>query len=107
MNQLDLLSIRTFYRQWIHSKASERSGVVISIGPDPILNRLEGPSGKEFYRGDNLSLLLRPQIRRQMRLGSFLSYEKSILGCGLGWTEKKKGWADYEPLLKPVLGLKI
>ena len=47
MNQLDLLSIRTFYRQWIHSKASERSGVVISIGPDPILNRLEGPSGKE------------------------------------------------------------
>ena len=50
MNQLDLLSIRTFYRQWIHSKASERSGVVISIGPDPILNRLEGPSGKEFYR---------------------------------------------------------
>ena len=48
MNQLDLLSIRTFYRQWIHSKASERSGVVISIGPDPILNRLEGPSGKEL-----------------------------------------------------------
>ena len=42
MNQLDLLSIRTFYRQWIHSKASERQCVVISIGPDPILNRLEG-----------------------------------------------------------------
>ena len=55
MNQLDLLSIRTFYRQWIHSKASERSGVVISIGPDPILNRLEGPSGKEFYRADDSS----------------------------------------------------
>ena len=55
MNQLDLLSIRTFYRQWIHSKASERSGVVISIGPDPILNRLEGPSGKEFYRSGAFS----------------------------------------------------
>lgn len=40
MNQLDLLSIRTFYRQWIHSKASERRCLVISISPDPILNRL-------------------------------------------------------------------
>ena len=56
MNQLDLLSIRTFYRTWIHSKASERSGLVISIGPDPILNRLEGPSGKEFYRADSFEL---------------------------------------------------
>ena len=55
MNQLDLLSIRTFYRQWIHSKASERSGVVISIGPDPILNRLEGPSGKESYRSGSFN----------------------------------------------------
>ena len=45
MNQLDLLSIRTFYRQWIHSKASDRRCVVISIGPDPILNRLEGIPG--------------------------------------------------------------
>jgi hypothetical protein len=46
------------------------------------------------------------QIRRQMRLGTYLLYEKSILGCGLwaglGWTVKKKVWADYEQLLWPV-----
>ena len=24
------------------------------------------------------------------------------VGCGLGWTEKKKVWADYEQLLRPV-----
>ena len=42
INELDLLSIRTFYRKWIHSKASKRRCLVISIGPDPILNKLEG-----------------------------------------------------------------
>jgi hypothetical protein len=34
-----------------------------------------------------------PQIRRQMSLGTYLKYEKSILGCGL-WVgldcEKKR-----------------
>ena len=30
-------------------------------------------------------------------------YEQSILGCGLGWTVKKKLWAHYEQLLRPVL----
>ena len=30
------------------------------------------------------------QIRRQMSLGTYLSYEKSILGCGLGWTVKNR-----------------
>ena len=44
MSRLDLLSIRTFYRTWIHSKASERSCVIISISPDPILNRIEPKS---------------------------------------------------------------
>jgi hypothetical protein len=24
------------------------------------------------------------------------------LGCGLGWTVKKKVWADYEQLLRPI-----
>jgi hypothetical protein len=24
------------------------------------------------------------------------------VGCGLGWTVKKKVWADYEQLLRPV-----
>ena len=24
------------------------------------------------------------------------------VGCGLGWTVKKKVWADYEQLLLPV-----
>jgi hypothetical protein len=24
------------------------------------------------------------------------------MGCGLGWTVKKKVWADYEQLLRPV-----
>ena len=43
MSHLDLLDIRTFYRQWIHSKACERRCVVISIAPDPILNKLELP----------------------------------------------------------------
>ena len=43
-----------------------------------------------------------PQIRRQMGLGTDLYYEKSILGCGLGWTVKKKVWADYEQLLRPI-----
>ena len=45
-----------------------------------------------------------PQIRRQMSLGTYLYYEKSILGCGLwpglGGTVKKKGlgwlWAYFE-----------
>lgn len=45
MSHLELLDIRTFYRQWIHSKACERRSLVISISPDPILNRLEaGPN---------------------------------------------------------------
>ena len=35
-----------------------------------------------------------PQIRRQMSL--YLQHEKSILGCGLGLTVKKKVWAHYE-----------
>ena len=43
MSRLDLLDIRSFYRQWIHSKASERRNLIISISPDPTLNRLESP----------------------------------------------------------------
>ena len=42
------------------------------------------------------------QKRRQMSLGTYLQYEKSILGYGLGWTVKKKVWADYEQFLRPV-----
>ena len=48
MSKLDLLDIRTFYRQWIHSKACERRCVVISIAPDPILNKLELPYVKHW-----------------------------------------------------------
>jgi len=48
MSNLDLLDIRTFYRQWIHSKACERRCVVISIAPDPILNKLELPYVKHW-----------------------------------------------------------
>ena len=47
---------------------------------------------------------LQSQIRKQMRPGAFLGYEKSILSCGLwaglDWTVKKKGlgrlWATFE-----------
>ena len=39
------------------------------------------------------------QIRKQM---SFGTHEKSILGCGLGWTVKKKVSADFEQLLRPL-----
>ena len=28
------------------------------------------------------------------------------VGCGLGWTVKKMGWADYEQLLRPVFWAK-
>ena len=27
------------------------------------------------------------------------------VGCGLDWTVKKRGWADYEQLLRPVFSL--
>ena len=37
--RLDLQSIQTSYCQWINSKASEHSCVIISINPDPFLNR--------------------------------------------------------------------
>ena len=44
------------------------------------------------------------QIRKQMRLGTYLIYKKkSILGCvwaGLDWTVKKKVWVEYEQLLR-------
>jgi secreted Zn-dependent insulinase-like peptidase len=44
LERLDLMDVRTFYRQWIHSKARERRSLVVSISPDPILNRLDpGP----------------------------------------------------------------
>jgi hypothetical protein len=36
-----------------------------------------------------------------MSLGTYLKYEKSILGCWLGWTVKNV-WAYYEQLLRPV-----
>ena len=41
MSQLDLFDVRSFYRQWMHSKASERRNLILSISPDPTLNRLE------------------------------------------------------------------
>ena len=27
------------------------------------------------------------------------------VGCGLDWTVKKRGWADYKQLLRPVFSL--
>ena len=37
-----------------------------------------------------------------MSLETYLYYEKSILGCGLDWTVKKKVLVDYEQLLRPL-----
>jgi hypothetical protein len=42
------------------------------------------------------------QTREQTLGGTFLCYEKSILGCGLGWAVELKVWADYEQLLREV-----
>ena len=67
MNHLDLLSIRTFYRRWIHSKASERRCLVISIGPDPILNKLEHPGVCHWTLNqldDFRSQIMTPAIRK-------------------------------------------
>ena len=54
-----------------------------------------------------------PQIRRQMSLGTYLYYEKSILGCGLGWAGlwKKRGlswlWGILRPFFKVFMGKKL
>ena len=73
MNQLDLLSIRSFYRKWIHSNASDRRCVVISIGPDPILNQLEGVpivhhwtlEGIEEFRRSVMTPMFQRNVPRQ------------------------------------------
>ena len=47
--------------------------------------------------------VVKSQIRRQVSLGTYLQYEKSILGCGLGWTVKKRFWAIMSNFLGPLL----
>ena len=79
MNQLDLLDIRTCYRQWIHYKACDRRCVVISIGPDPILNKLESGPGiyhwtlnrLQEFRQDFMSPLKRKTVLKDWFYGVF------------------------------------
>ena len=48
--------------------------------------------------------VFRPQIRRRCVLGHIYVMKNQFwtVGCGLGWTVKKKVWADYEQILRPV-----
>ena len=63
----------------------------------PLHPKIFGPSVGTKVRHN------KSQIRKQMRLGTYLYYEKTILGSGLwaGLDCEKKVWADYEQLLRP------
>ena len=57
MSELDLFDVRSFYRTWFHSKARDRRNLIISISPDPTLNRLESKPQIQHWRLNQLKEL--------------------------------------------------
>ena len=41
IDKVTLLQVRDFYNEWIHPSGEERRHLTISIGPDPMLNKLD------------------------------------------------------------------